>query len=286
MIPKLTAIAGPAQGVTIALTQPETTLGREPGNDLLLADRLVSRRHARVAATDGACLLHDLESANGTFVNGVPVKERALAHGDLIKIGASLLLFLCEPDAPAGERIAPAQSVQFDDKEWGTHSTLTLRRAESRYLDVEQWLLAAPVTARLAREFQALLRIGLEINALLEVPALQQRLLELLCAAVPAERGAILLLDEGAGEFVSAWGWEHAGQADVRISRTIVQRVVREGVALLCNDVPAQPEFQQAPSLLYAGVQSIIAAPLAVAAKTSRHPPPASHDDSPRIRHR
>jgi Nif-specific regulatory protein len=264
MMQRLAAISGPAAGQTFALAESVIAIGREPSNHILLPDPLVSRHHCQITETDGQFTLSDLGSANGTFVNGVPIKERVLQHGDLIKLGDSLLLFLCQPDNQTGEAIAPASGVRFDESQVAAQSTLTLRREESRYLGVEQWLIGSPVTARLAREFQALLQIGLEINALRNVAALQQRLLELICAVVPAERGAVLLLDEGQGEFVSAFGWERAGQQDVHVSRTIVQRVVREGVAILCNDVQGQAEFQQTPSLLYAGVQSIIAAPLAV----------------------
>jgi Nif-specific regulatory protein len=263
MTPRLLAVSGTLAGATWTLTQTETTLGREPGNHLSLPDPLVSRQHCCITQAADQFQLRDLGSANGSFVNGLPIKERTLQHGDLIKLGDSLLLFLCQPEPAAGEAIAPTSGVRFEESQLGAQATLTLRREESRYLGLEHWLLGSPVTARLAREFQALLQIGLELNALRNVAALQQRLLELICTVVPAERGAILLLDEGAGEFVSAFGWERAGQQDVQVSRTIVQRVVREGVALLCNDVPAQSEFQQAPSLLYAGVQSIIAAPLA-----------------------
>jgi transcriptional regulator with GAF, ATPase, and Fis domain len=266
MIPTLTAIAGPVTGTVFSLVNPSATAGRLPDNQIALADPLVSRQHCQFTWVDGQVTLKDLSSNNGTFVNGLLVQERTLAHGDLIKVGETLLLLACQADETAAQTtaLATGSGVKFEELQLATQATLTLDCNDSPYLDLEKLLAKAPVTARLAREFQALLRVGMELNTLQNVTALQQHLLKLLGGVVPAERGAILLLDEGQGEFISAFGWERAGQhnQDVHVSRTLVQQVLREGVALWCNDVPAQAEFQSAESLLFAGVQSIIAAPL------------------------
>ena len=54
---------------------------------------MLSRRHAYIFRKGGLVYLADLESRNGTFVNGVPLKERALEHADEIQIGSSVLVF-------------------------------------------------------------------------------------------------------------------------------------------------------------------------------------------------
>src|SRR5271163_2538952 len=69
------------------------TIGREEGNLLRLNDERVSRFHAKVQQDNGDIILTDLESTNGTRVNGNPVQIRRLRPGDQIGLGRSTLLF-------------------------------------------------------------------------------------------------------------------------------------------------------------------------------------------------
>lgn len=69
------------------------TIGREEGNVLRLNDERVSRYHAKVQFDAGDVILTDLDSTNGTRVNGLPVQIRRLRPGDQIAIGRSTLLF-------------------------------------------------------------------------------------------------------------------------------------------------------------------------------------------------
>jgi pSer/pThr/pTyr-binding forkhead associated (FHA) protein len=69
------------------------TIGREEGNLLRLNDERVSRYHAKVQQDAGDLILTDLESTNGTRVNGNVVQIRRLRIGDRITVGRSLLLF-------------------------------------------------------------------------------------------------------------------------------------------------------------------------------------------------
>jgi hypothetical protein len=71
-------------------------IGRDPGNDIVLAKRTVSREHALLVFVDGRWLIEDRGSANGTFVNGERVPfgaKRPLRHGDRIGVGAASLVF-------------------------------------------------------------------------------------------------------------------------------------------------------------------------------------------------
>src|ERR1700682_3336739 len=111
MNPRLVVINGLLKGATFALNQDEISIGRESASDLSLSHSSVSRRHCLIKRTGGEFLLRDLESFNGTFVNGVPVKEQTLTHADQIKIGSIALLFL------TGESEDPSSGslVQLDD---------------------------------------------------------------------------------------------------------------------------------------------------------------------------
>ena len=111
MSAKLVILAGPRCGETFIVDGDSTTIGRDAGSQLNIPDHLMSRRHCALEAAGSSFTLRDLGSSNGTYVNGMPVRERVLAHGDRIRAGDSVLLFLAHPETPV-DGAAPA----FDDR--------------------------------------------------------------------------------------------------------------------------------------------------------------------------
>jgi pSer/pThr/pTyr-binding forkhead associated (FHA) protein len=87
---------GPNAGSTflIEADQATVTLGRNPESDVFLDDVTVSRKHAEVRRHDEAFHVHDVQSLNGTYVNGERVEETKLATGDEIQVGKFKLLFI------------------------------------------------------------------------------------------------------------------------------------------------------------------------------------------------
>lgn len=79
----------PMEGRRVHLGSEPLGIGRDPENDLVLDDRRVSRRHAEIRLRLGRFTLYDLESTNGTFVNGRRVAEVVLSDGDRIGIGGA-----------------------------------------------------------------------------------------------------------------------------------------------------------------------------------------------------
>ncbi len=67
-------------------------IGRDKDSDLVLSDPGISRHHARVGASDGAWVLHDLQSTNGTFVNGTRVAQARIGKGDVVTLGSTRLI--------------------------------------------------------------------------------------------------------------------------------------------------------------------------------------------------
>ena len=80
-------------GVTTPLAKPSITIGRLPECDVVVDDAGASRQHARIRRTDSGFVLTDLGSTNGTMVNGEPIQEHVLEHGDRITIGETELEF-------------------------------------------------------------------------------------------------------------------------------------------------------------------------------------------------
>jgi pSer/pThr/pTyr-binding forkhead associated (FHA) protein len=75
------------------------TIGRAPGNDVVLNDKATSGRHAAIVTILDDSFLEDLDSTNGTQVNGQPVTKHPLAHGDVVTIGRNTLRYFTTGDA-------------------------------------------------------------------------------------------------------------------------------------------------------------------------------------------
>ncbi len=88
---KLTAISGPYSGSIYVLIPGGTSIGREASNVISLSDdNTVSRKHAMITFENGAYILKDLGSTNGTYVNGAKVTEHKLIPGDIVRIGSTM----------------------------------------------------------------------------------------------------------------------------------------------------------------------------------------------------
>ncbi|RMH27305.1 MAG: FHA domain-containing protein, partial [Candidatus Hydrogenedentota bacterium] len=85
---------GPASGQEIPFPGEHFTIGRSEECEVIIADPNVSRQHAQVIARDGSAMLVDLNSSNGTFVNGNPISKVFLMDGDEIRVGETVLIYV------------------------------------------------------------------------------------------------------------------------------------------------------------------------------------------------
>ncbi len=90
---KLVVNPSSSQKREVSLPRTVLSIGRDPSNDLVLPDAMVSRRHAVVEWRGGQFFIRDCNSSNGSLVNGDRVSERGLRDGDLVAIGTARLLF-------------------------------------------------------------------------------------------------------------------------------------------------------------------------------------------------
>lgn len=238
MAVELIAVDGPLTGLVRRLDSADLQVGRDSSNSLCIEDATVSRRHCTISAVDGGWLLTDHETRNGTFVNGVPVRQRRLSHRDEIQIGASRFLFLLEPD----DRV-PAQEPAGADACFATR-TIALAPQQPRLLDAERSPALMALGDRHGRELGALLRICSTLPACREAASIGRRLFETIGATVAAERGSILLADGDGGSLRSAYQWTRTPETRTQASHAQdagapalpvaeLKRVAAEGCALL-----------------------------------------------------
>ncbi len=266
MRPRLVVTAGPAKDTVIPLTQDEASIGRDPNNVVAISDPSVSRKHCLLRReSDGRFQILDLESRNGTLVNGVTVKEHWLRHGDEIATGDSVFLFLVEDD----DRVLQASRVEFDDRK-PTAETRVINPKDVVYLQPDRLLRELPSSSPLARNLSALLKISRVVHAIRDLEELQAQLLDLIFEVVPAGRGAILLGDGANSEFSSLYArTRQAGQHQlVRVSRTVAHHVLKENVAILGVDIAASDALRDVESLAVSEVRSLLCVPLSVFDRT------------------
>src|SRR5580658_5540719 len=176
---RLFAIAGPLTDSIFPLPADDATLGREPSNALAVVDPSISQKHFRLRQEDGRFHLLDLESGHATRVNGKPVKEQWLHHGDEIAAGDSVFVFLVDDEAddePEQETPPPAR-VEFEE---GHPFAETMQFHPRKEVDgrAPDWLLSElPETSDVARNLNVLLKISRVVHAVKNLEALQGQLL-------------------------------------------------------------------------------------------------------------
>ena len=247
MFASLKAIGGSLAGVALPLNEHNVSIGRDETNRIALADSAVSPRHCVITCTADQIALHDLDPTNPSFVNGLPAGERPLNDGDQIQIGGSLfVLTLTHADEPPA-----ASPVNVDDASAAAPYSYILHRED---------VFATPrrgqqdAADRLARDFEALIRISGAINAIHGLVALERPLLELIADVVPASRGALVLSGDRPTEIASAAGWSRVSDegGSVQVSRPVVEQVLRDAIGILSYELP---EGAATP-------RSVLAAPL------------------------
>ena len=188
------AVAGPHDGVTFPLPAGELTIGRDGGNGLCVADDWTSRRHAAIVERAQQFTICDLTERGRTYVNQQPVAEQVLAHGDEIRIGRSVFLFLVEGQPVPGM----PSPVDLDDGPEVRGSQRSARKGDPLYLDRDSLLEQVPHDDRTDRVVQSVLAACQAVLSARALPDLQRQLVATILEATPADRVAILILGDQA----------------------------------------------------------------------------------------
>jgi pSer/pThr/pTyr-binding forkhead associated (FHA) protein len=113
---KLSIEQGKGRGKAFDFDAEQITIGRTEENDVVLYEQGVSRRHARISRSEGRYYVEDLESANGTLLNGNKIQKEELNDGDRIGIGEVVFRYGAEEQASAGEGSTRIVSISKEDR--------------------------------------------------------------------------------------------------------------------------------------------------------------------------
>ena len=243
----------------VSLTRLRTTIGRSARSDVCIPDAFASRLHAEVRQEGDGYWLQDLGSANGTRYNGIPVKMPVpMNAGGEIQIGET--------------------TIVFDDELVALQSGATLIADNTEALDPSKTIALKsrknPTTEFLEGQFSTrteLLALISKVGvALLAATGLDETLNEvasLVFEAVPAQRCVIMLRDGKSGSEMRIMVARVRGKdetlEEVRLSRTVMDEVLKNGKSVLTADAQHDPRFaSQTMTLL--GIRSVLAVPLSV----------------------
>jgi signal transduction histidine kinase len=234
----------------------EITVGRDSGCDLVLDDRIVSRKHARIEVVEGKVRIRDLGSSNGTYVNRNRIEEHTLEPGDEAAIGGSVLRFEGLPGEPqkGGEPRRPAETAILN----AVDATSLGKGEDVRRGEIDR--------EAIARRFSALYDLGRELCGRLETEEIAETFLDLLMDVFRRADRAVLFLEDPSTRRlrpVAARGDGGEGE-EIRISRTVLSTVLEEKQAVICGDTARDERFKDSASLQDLRIKSIMCVPLMV----------------------
>lgn len=240
----LHVLQGPDRGRTLEVSGDRALLGRN-SEDLPLNDSTISRRHAEIWRENGTWLLRDLQSSNGTLINGIRMREPVkLKHGDQIKLGATLLVY--GGDASVG---------RFSGR--GSTRGLVDIASDARLLDSailssiptneDSVILAAPETADAVHAWRVMLQLSEAIGAILSPEQLLERVMDIIMEQVRVDRGFVLVADPSTGELhpevVRYRQPTLESPEKITTSRTIINHVVHRKEGVICSNAMTDKRF-------------------------------------------
>jgi serine phosphatase RsbU (regulator of sigma subunit) len=240
------------------LSRLRTTIGRSARSDVCIPDAFASRLHAEVRKEGDAYWLHDLGSANGTRYNGSAVSiPLPLKSGGEIQIGETSIIFEDERLRENKNATLIADNTQALDPSMTISFTRQVPTAE---------ILESQFSSR--NELLGLIsKVGVALLSSSGLDETLHQVASLVFEAVPAERCVIMLRDETADDGMKISVARKRGRdetiEEVRISRTVLDEVMKNGKSVLTSDAQHDPRFaSQTMSLL--GIRSVLAVPLSI----------------------
>ena len=232
-------------------------IGRSTRCDLTLADRFLSRQHARLFRLGDVWRVEDLGSRNGTFVNGVRVSEPTpVGTGDVINMSASLV------------RVAYGRAETAETwRGMSSTSDILLRPASDVLMRMRTPPPAAPpaeadALTRYAERMSIVNEVHQALARSISLDELLELILDRMFHHLRPEQGAIFLRDSQ-GVYQRAASRLLPGAAgELVYSESLVREVADKGMAAVVLDTLADDRFPDADSLLDAGMRSLVAAPL------------------------
>ena len=259
-MPILHILQGPDKGHNFEIDHSPCLIGRN-SPDLPLIDNTISRRHAILTKKDDLWMIKDLNSANGTYVNGVKVATVLdLKQGDQIRCGSTLIVFGgAQSRGISGE---PGGSLRIDADGNIIESSIMATVPSME----DSVIIAAPEASNAVGNLRLLYELSTAISSIFDRQQLLERVMDMILDNFATDRGFILLKDSDDDELlpkvVRYRSAEHAGE--ITVSHTIVNYVMSHQEGVICANAMRDARFAKGKSVHDYGIHSALCVPITV----------------------
>lgn len=258
---RLYVLQGPDKGRTIEVPEKPIILGRD-SDYFPLTDQTISRNHARLTPHRGKWALEDMNSANGTFANGMRISSVVeLRPGDQIRIGGTILVFMADQTAALSMSDSDAgQMVNVDEGGKMVDSSIMAALPANE----DSVIIAAPETADAVGNLRLLYKLAIEVTSVFTIDQLLARVMDMVFEQIRVDRGFVLLLEENTNTLKSKVVRYRHRQAASKIStsRTIIRHVLEKKEGVLCTNAMADQRFRDGQSVQDYALRSVICVPI------------------------
>ncbi len=263
-MPTLFVIRGNDQGTRFELEGSTITIGRDSSNQVQLHDTGVSRHHAEIKRVENRFLLVDLNSSNGTLVNGKRIQEHWLTSGDQIQMGRTLMLFT-SPAEDAQPETPWNVAISSEPDEDRSQIVSALKQEEGSRFFANAVVGNDPWTVQARRNLEIMYHTALAISHTVDIDQLLNRIMDLIFQWVEADRGCIMLIDPETNRLVpkvlrARKGAERPGK--LIISQTILDYVRERNEGVLTSDARHDERWDSGASIFQAGIREAICVPM------------------------
>ena len=251
---RLYIMSGPHIGQSFEIEGNTLCIGRAPENDIQIRDKFISRKHLKILRKDSKFFIEDLQSKNGTYLNGEqipPGVETELKEGLPIGIGMSVI---CLGEECSKEIIAFLEAVDFAEDALGS----SLQNLEDR-----------PMTVH--KNMELLYNVSDTLTQALGIKDVLERVLDRIFDLLQRiDRGAILLVDRetGALKEVAARARNDLEDRQTHYSPQVVERVIRSRKAVVVSDSEHQGEGDLPETLKLLKIRSVMCVPMVSKTRT------------------
>jgi HD-GYP domain-containing protein (c-di-GMP phosphodiesterase class II) len=261
--------SGKELGRTVTVDSGQTiSLGRLKGCDVVVDDEAASRRHCTIAAREDACVVSDLQSANGTFVNEKRIVTQELQRGDKIRIGSTVIELTDATTMASAGRPGHNTTTSLNLVETRSQ-TVVSRAVDPTKLEFLSQVYKRKDEADLLQSAQKYLTTLHKVSEILArasgVEALFDSIVSAILEVSGGDRAAVLMRPkDGSGDvnLVAVRTKDGRASGAVMLSRTVVNDVIEKGISVFTDDALSDNRYVGGESIVRQRIRSVMCAPM------------------------
>lgn len=263
-MPSLFVIRGRDQGKYFPIQDAPARIGRDPASTIQLFDSEVSRSHAEIRpVAAGGLEVVDLDSSNGTMLNGQRIERRELRSGDRLQIGQTLMIYT-GAGSPESVQAAHSVDIVMQNQVPDASRIVSSWPPSAVHLDTASHAQVDSAEALGNRSLDVMYQTAIAVGRTMQIPELLDRILRLVFDWVEADRGCIMLRDTATRELQPAARCDRDHQPTDRmsISRTILDFVMERNEGVRTTDAREDSRWEAAQSIVQMGIREALCVPL------------------------